>query len=129
MTFKIEVPAEAKKAPVSKVPPAGRHIGTLQDLVRVRNEKFFDFDWSFEAENRIWMMGERLDLEDAADRLADLGFAGKAVGPEDVIGAVAMLHVVTSGGRSSARIKEVRGLTPEERSTLANAEEPAADAD
>ena len=107
--MEIQVPATRPRRARGKVPPKGWHAAVLEDAREEGRDAVLR--WRFRAPwRRTWRIEQTLDAKGLGGVLVDLGFAGRAVTLDDLVGVTARIRVRTRGDGSSAHVGDVRPL-------------------
>ena len=88
------------------VPPAGAWPGKILKIIEKNGA--YEGSWRFRAKGRSWTLTHRLTEEQLGDLLVDLGHAGDDVDLAQIANRSCTCVVATFGGRTSARVIEVR---------------------
>lgn len=99
------------RTPLPPAPTAGWHGGTLVEL-RQLPSGLYAMGWRFQdrVQDREYTLAREVDVTFLTDILVDLGLAGRKIELEDLVGSEAEIRVVTTGGKTGARVKEARPL-------------------
>ena len=109
--MRVEVPEKKRSAAETEVPPAGDFTATVVKVEELEGEEpAVKVQWWFRAEGKQWTMEQDIEgMESLQDLLVDLGLGGQSVEiTASAVNRKALLTVSTYGGRTSAKITDIR---------------------
>ena len=122
MSFSFTAPNKRRKRTLNGVAQAGKYEGTVDAVAQeIGPPQGFTITWRFRAptvypssqevgNKRLWKLETLYDAKEFGDVIVDLGLSGREIGPDDIIGATALVCVRTLGQRRSAKVVDVEPL-------------------